>query len=296
MSSREDIPIQRDIRFGIGRDADGGFFGSFGPRANTVKSLPEQLAEKLAEQIVRGDYGAGVRLHEAALAEKFAVSRGPVREALRLLEREGLVTMMSWRGASVTRLTRKALSDIFSTRAALMGLCAAELAERRSEKVLATFAEGTAALNAASDAGDVGEFLAIVYQLSMFIGEATGNQVAYGFLLSLGRRTLPLTRTAFNDLKQRQSWAKNWGLIVKAIRAGDPEAARLASYQLIATIKAAALVVLDRLEQDERLAAASPAKSPSVKQPPSTPRRATTSRKKAPSPPARKRNQAGIHN
>lgn len=138
-------------RFGTRTDIAGAFFNSFG--ASAVKTLPEQLAEKLVEQIIRGDFTPGQRLHEMRLAEQFQVSRGPVREALRLLEREGLVVMLSHRGASVARLTEKRLKDIFSVRSALMAICAEELAELRSKTVQATLDDGTAKLFAASDRG-----------------------------------------------------------------------------------------------------------------------------------------------
>jgi len=68
-------------------------------------SLPEQIASRLSERIVAGTYAPGQRVMEQALAAEFAVSRGPVREALRILERDGLVTILARRGALVTNLS-----------------------------------------------------------------------------------------------------------------------------------------------------------------------------------------------
>jgi DNA-binding GntR family transcriptional regulator len=68
-------------------------------------SLPEQIASRLSERIVSGAYEPGQRIMEQALAQEFAVSRGPVREALRILERDGLVTILPRRGAIVTDLS-----------------------------------------------------------------------------------------------------------------------------------------------------------------------------------------------
>jgi DNA-binding GntR family transcriptional regulator len=59
--------------------------------APLTQSLPEQIAAQLSERIVSGAYTPGQRVMEQAIAEEFDVSRGPVREALRLLEKEGLV-------------------------------------------------------------------------------------------------------------------------------------------------------------------------------------------------------------
>jgi len=253
-------------RFGIRTDIAGAFFNLFGARTSTIKTLPEQLAEKLVEQIIRGDFAPGQRLHEMRLAEQFEVSRGPIREALRLLEREGLVVMLSHRGASVARLTEKRLKDIFSVRSALMAICAEELAEQRSEAVQAVLDEGTAKLFAASDRGDVREYTVIVYQLSMYLAEASDNDIARTILFSLGRQTLPLTRGVFEAEKHRKSWSKNWRNIVEGIRAGDAAAAGQAAHDLLSGIKAAAISALAELEREEKRnapKAAKPASSPS---------------------------------
>ncbi|MGB3867220.1 MAG: GntR family transcriptional regulator [Xanthobacteraceae bacterium] len=242
-------------RFGIRTDVAGAFFNSFGAHNSTIKTLPEQLAEKLVEQIIRGDFAQGQRLHEMRLAEQFQVSRGPVREALRLLEREGLVVMLSHRGASVARLTEKRLKDIFSVRSALMAICAEELADLRSKAVQATLDEGTAKLFTASERGDVGEYIVIVYQLSMYLAEASENDIARTILFSLGRQTLPLTRSVFEVEKHRKSWSNNWRNIVEGIRAGNPAAAGQAAHNLLSGIKAAALAALADLERREKRAA-----------------------------------------
>lgn len=237
-------------RFGTRIDVAGTFFNSFGG-TDVIKTLPEQLAEKLVELIINGDYQPGQRLHEAALAERFDVSRGPIREALRLLEREGLVTMASRRGASVTRLTRRRVSDIFQVRAALMGICAEDIARERSEDIQSVLDEGTRRLFAAHEAGDVGEFIVIVYQVSMYVAEASGNEIARAILFSLGRQTLSLTRRVFEDAGHRLAWATNWKAITEAIRAGDPVRSRQAVRRLLDDIRAAALEVYARQQGEE---------------------------------------------
>lgn len=234
---------QLDVqRFGTRVDVAGAFFNSF-TGADVIKTLPEQLAEKLVELIINGVFQPGQRLHEAALSERFEVSRGPIREALRLLEREGLVTMAARRGASVTRLTRRKVSDIFLVRAALMGICAEEIAQMRSDDVQAVLDEGTQRLFAAHEAGDVSEYIVIVYQVSMYIAEASGNQIARSILFSLGRQTLSLTRQVFEDGAHRLAWADNWKGITEAIRDGDPVRSRQAVRRLLDGIRAAALEI-----------------------------------------------------
>jgi DNA-binding GntR family transcriptional regulator len=236
-------------RFGSRTDLTGAFFNSFGSRPGAVKTLPEQLAEKLVEQIIRGQHVPGQRLHEMRLAEHFEVSRGPVREALRLLEREGLVVMLSHRGASVAKLTEKGLKDVFSVRSALMAICAEEVAVLRSKSIQAILDEGTKRLFEANDRGDVDEYLVVAYQLSMYLPEASENDIARAILFSLGRQTLSLTRRVFESRKHRQEWSNNWRDIVEAIRAGKPAAAANAVHNLISGIKAAALNEFEREEK-----------------------------------------------
>lgn len=249
-------------RFGTRTDLAGVFFNSFGAHSGTMKTLPEQLAERLVEQIIRGVYAPGQRLHEMKLAEQFGVSRGPVREALRLLERESLVVMLSHRGASVARLTAKHLKDVFSVRSALMAICAEELAEHCSKEIQATLDQGTAKLFKASESGDVGEYIVVVYQLSMYLAEAAGNDIARTILFSLGRQTLSLTRRVFEDAGHRQTWSNNWRNIVEGIRSGNPEAAGRASHNLLSAIKAAALAALAELDAEEnQLASKKPSNS-----------------------------------
>src|SRR3954471_8772805 len=85
-------------------------------------SLPDQIAARLSERIVSGAYAPGQRIMEQALAAEFAVSRGPVREALRILERDGLVTILPRRGALVTNPEIGEVKEIFDIRAMLNGL------------------------------------------------------------------------------------------------------------------------------------------------------------------------------
>lgn len=215
-----------------------------------MQTLPEQLSAGIMALIINGEFEPGQRLQESGLAERFEVSRGPIREALRILEREGLVTMASRRGASVTRLTAARLRDIFNVRAALMGICAEELAERRDPGVQSIMDEGTRRLLAANNAGDEQEFIAIVYQLSMYVAEAAGNEIARSILFSLGRQTLPLTRHLFQDEAERLTWAGNWQAISEAIRTGDPTRARQAVRKLMADITVGDLAIHERLEKE----------------------------------------------
>lgn len=90
----------------------------------------ERIAERLREDIRSGRLAPGQRLVEAELTRRHEVSRGPVREALARLQSEGLVAIEPNRGASVRRMGRQELDDLFWLRARLSGDAAALAAKR----------------------------------------------------------------------------------------------------------------------------------------------------------------------
>ncbi len=90
-------------------------------------SLHDELVERLRELIVESTLEPGVRVPERQLCERFAVSRTPLREALKVLASEGLLELLPRRGAQVTRLTAADLDEMFPVMGALEAL-AGELA------------------------------------------------------------------------------------------------------------------------------------------------------------------------
>ena len=69
------------------------------PAKVATATTGEQIAKQLGQDILQGRYAPGQRVGEQAVAEAFALSRGPVRDALRILERQGLVEIRPRRGA-----------------------------------------------------------------------------------------------------------------------------------------------------------------------------------------------------
>ena len=83
------------------------------------QSLPSAVADKLREQIIRGEIPEGAQLRQDAIATQYQVSRIPVREALRQLDAEGLIAIVPNRGAIVPALSPKDIGELFSIRALL---------------------------------------------------------------------------------------------------------------------------------------------------------------------------------
>lgn len=98
--------------------------------------LGAQIAETLKIAILEGEFKGGEQLAEQALQSRFGVSRSPLREAFRELEKLGLVEIVPRRGSFVKRISRKDIEDNFPIRAALEGLAAALALENISTQDL----------------------------------------------------------------------------------------------------------------------------------------------------------------
>ncbi len=97
------------------------------PRAIIRRSLHDEILERLRDLIVEGELTPGTKIPEAELCVQFGISRTPLREALKALAAEGLVTLQPNRGASVAKTTLTEIDELFPIIGALEAL-AGELA------------------------------------------------------------------------------------------------------------------------------------------------------------------------
>lgn len=98
--------------------------------------LREKIFRKLRRDILDGKYKAGEGLTEMKLAEEMGVSRTPIREAIRQLELEGLVSSIPNKGVFVEGITRQDVEDIYAIREFMEGLAARWAVERMNDKAL----------------------------------------------------------------------------------------------------------------------------------------------------------------
>lgn len=101
------------------------------------RGLADEVADRIRDAVFDGIYAPGSQLRELELAEALGVSRGPVREALLKLEREGLVRSEWHRGATVTALSDVDVDELDSLRAALEQLAVGLVVDRAPEEDLA---------------------------------------------------------------------------------------------------------------------------------------------------------------
>ena len=216
-------------------------------------SLAEQIAARLSESIVAGTYAPGQRVMEQAVSAEFGVSRGPVREALRLLEKDGLVTILPRRGAQVTRLSIAEVREIFDIRAALNGLRDRSIAEDPDRSRLLPVLEETVArlarLAGAPGVGD--EYVETVFELNRLLNDAVPNRRLRAILSSLALQTLRYSRLGLSTPERRQQSLGNWQRLVKAVREGDGlEAQRAAERRVLDSRDAAIAKLQEKNRQD----------------------------------------------
>lgn len=217
-------------------------------RAPLTLSLAEQIAARLSERITSGAYTPGQRVMEQAVSAEFGVSRGPVREALRLLEKDGLVTILPRRGAQVTRLSTTEVREIFDIRAALNGLRDRSIAEDPDRGRLLPMLEETVARleRLAEEPGEGEEYVETVFELNRALNEAALNRRLRAILSSLALQTLRYSRLGLSTPERRKQSLANWQRLVKAVREGDGLEAQRAAEQRVLDSRDAAIRELEK--------------------------------------------------
>ncbi|MFG2135072.1 GntR family transcriptional regulator [Streptomyces sp. NPDC048751] len=119
------------------------------------RGLADEVADRIREAIFNGAYAPGEQLREVELSGELGVSRGPVREALRLLEREGLVHCAWHRGTTVTALSAEDVAELDSLRGALEDLAVRQVIVHASDEDLASIAKTADMMERASDAHEM---------------------------------------------------------------------------------------------------------------------------------------------
>ncbi len=109
---------------------------------NSHRAIPRQtlttaVADRLRNKILRGEFSEGEQLRQHAIADEFAVSRIPVREAFRQLEAEGLIKILDHRGAVVTALSPDEIQELFEIRAALESVTLRRAVPHLTDEVIA---------------------------------------------------------------------------------------------------------------------------------------------------------------
>ena len=137
--------------------------------------LRDVVFNTLREAILKGELQPGERLMELQLASKLGVSRTPIREAIRMLEQEGLAVTVPRKGAEVARMTLKDMEDVLEIREALDELAAQIASERISSEQMNRLMDTKKEFERILASGEVKEIADVDVKFHDIIYEATDN-------------------------------------------------------------------------------------------------------------------------
>lgn len=208
-------------------------------------SVAEQIAVRLAGLITIDVIHAGQRLLEADISEVLEVSRAPVREALRILERERLIEFRARRGAIVTEPNAQDLRDIYVVREALFAILLKELMEERAEALDALFEAIMPKVNKAVKEGAVDTYTSETFMANMAMADLSGNRLVADLLNSISLRTLRYVRLglAANPGSLENS-IKTWRALQRAVAKRDIDAVLQTARKRIESSRDAAIRAL----------------------------------------------------
>ena len=152
---------------------------------NAYLPLRDVVFQTLREAILRGELKPGERLMELQLAAQLGVSRTPIREAIRMLEQEGLAVTMPRKGAEVAKMTLKGMEDVLEIREALDILACQLACDRISDELLVVLEEKKKAFEASLETKDVKVIADADISFHDVIYEATGNPKLIALLSNL---------------------------------------------------------------------------------------------------------------
>lgn len=240
----------------IGRDGCWLAVGAAGDAPKVQRSpLPTQIADHLGHLILRGEYRPGERLKEMDVAGAYQVSRGPVREAFRLLERRGLVEVVPRHGARICSLDIGEVHHVFSVRAVLFGLAAREAAAVADAAALSRLEQVVEILEESARSMNISPIQHAIHagQAQFIIARASGNALLLRMLEEVNGRALwrmiwnerPLD---FESRSRRRQSASFWRRLLRALQARDSEKAESLARALLEASRDHTLSAIRRKE------------------------------------------------
>jgi len=205
--------------------------------ANEGITQADRLADAIADSVLSGEFEPGLRLDEGMLAERYGVSRTPVREALRQLASTGLIEVKPRRGATVAKATSAQLEKLFGAMAEIEATCARLSAmsmtpfERRR---LQNMHETMAAIVQRDDR-DAYATANVGFHTQVYLG--AHNDVLADIATGLRRRVAPFRRAQFRTEGRLSRSHAEHAAVVKAILACDAAAAHAAMFHHMSLVE-----------------------------------------------------------
>jgi DNA-binding GntR family transcriptional regulator len=148
-------------------------------------TLREKIVETIRNAIVNGQLASGTRVAEPDLADKFGISRTPIREAFRQLESEGFITVIPRKGAIVASLSPKDVADFYDLKAVLEGYAARSAAKKLTPKDIERMESVNRQMEAATAKKDVRKVLSLHNEFHDIFVRSCGNEKLHSIVQHL---------------------------------------------------------------------------------------------------------------
>ena len=193
------------------------------------KPLREMVYEELKMQILKGSIIPGTRMMEVELAEEMGVSRTPIREAIRKLEKEGLVTIEPRRGAYASMISTEDMVEILEVRQDLEGLAAYFAADRMTKSQMEELKQVSNSYNEAVMQGNMEAMIKHDTRFHHIIVESCRNKILVQMIEQLQELVLRFRYIYYDNFRRAENMPEEHEAIVAAIAEGDADKARAAA-------------------------------------------------------------------
>jgi len=160
------------------------------PEFEGPETLANSVCQYLENAILDGRLEAGTRLIERDLAERFKVSRPPVREAIRQLNTEGLVKIVPRKGAVVARISAKDVEEIYGVKILIEGFAARETAKKITEAELKRLKSLIDKMGLQIERENVSRYVKLAEEFHDLINKAAGNDKLYDIYKRLSKQII----------------------------------------------------------------------------------------------------------
>lgn len=211
--------------------------------------LRDVVFNTLREAILRGDLRPGERLMELQLAAKLGVSRTPIREAIRMLEQEGLAVTTPRKGAEVAGMTLKDMEDVLEIREALDDLAVRIACDKISDEQLQDLINAKNSFEESTKTGDVKQIAQADVIFHDVIYDATGNPKLVTLLSNLREQVYRYRVEYIKDSNNYPILIAEHEAIVEGLRLHDRKAVTMAMQEHVRNQAAAVKDMIQKQEQ-----------------------------------------------
>jgi DNA-binding GntR family transcriptional regulator len=167
------------------------------------RTLHHAVIDRLRDMIVENELPQGARIDEKALCDLFDISRTPLREALKVLASEGLIELLPNRGARVTEVTERGVSELFEVVANLERMAAEQVAERASDKDIMKLRRAHNRLLSLHATGKRPEYFRLNHKIHLTVIELSGNATLAAIH---GQLMTKIRRARFLAITTQERW------------------------------------------------------------------------------------------